>query len=820
MTGSEYGRIVNALAPALYDMIESELGVIAAAEVDLLVQMGGPWSTDHEPNGFVSSINRDSDPELLAEFGLTDRDFQANGNIRWLSRMEVENSLILRELSPEAREAIGGLVEHYYFGNNSGDLNYTSSTLNYINTDIGQWAAAGLDDLPIYITEWNISTHSIDQLGLRAAGALLVQFEYMIRMSVDAAFVWPVQHNTRTDLFGMYGEDVDFSAAGYVFEHLATNTVGLSLIDMNVLSSSYEMVAFEGEGQLVIYVASRTSGSSDVEIDISDFATHGLDWHTVSVEIVGVDYTTSNGSHLIGGTPVSVEPFGEHDASGSLEILDVRDFEMDDEFIFHLDPFEVAMIVIEYSDPSTGSGQSLPATQPPTPGTNNTLLYLAGQTVYDGGAGFDRVDFSAGPQGLTINLEDGRLNGGLASGVSFIGIEGLIGTRFDDVLTGTEWNELLSGGAGIDRLTGGGGNDTLVGGDGTDFLRGGLGNDRLEGGNGSDWIVPGAGNDVVFGGAGSDTVAYGTSTRGVDVNLTTGRATDGGGMSDTLFEVENIAGSRFADTLMGDNGANRLRGFNGQDVMIATAGNDTYDGGGSTDSVTYASATSGVEVNLTTGRGTAGLATGHTFIDIETIIGTPFSDTLTGSSGRDFLSGRDGDDFIFATRGNDIYYGGFGDDTVDYSGSNGGVRIFLNLKTAEGAIADGHLLFSIENVIGSRFDDRISGTAADNDLYGGNGNDTILGYEGNDRLEGGRGADVLFGHGGNDRFVGGAGDDRIFGGAGRDTAVFSGDRSEYQVTRISNSELSVTHVGGDGSDGMDRLFSIEQLQFGDGTIIV
>ena len=430
------------------------------------------------------------------------------------------------------------------------------------------------------------------------------------------------------------------------------------------------------------------------------------------------------------------------------------------------------------------------------------------------------VDFSAATRLVKVDLTDGSKNAGLALGVQFVSIEGLIGSRHDDDLRGTAGNNLLSGGDGFDRLYGEAGNDTLIGANGNDHLYGGSGNDRLEGGDGADWIVPDAGNDTIFGGAGTDTVAYGTAPRGVNVNLTLGWVTDRNGMLDTISGVENVSGSRFADTLMGDAGDNRLRGNNGRDLFVATDGNDTYDGGGSTDTVSYAAALSGVAVNLTTGRGTAGQANGHVYIDIERVVGTRFSDTLTGNAGRDFLSGRDADDFIFATGGSDKYYGGLGEDTVDYSGSNGGVRILLNLGVGEGAMAEGHTLASIENAIGSRFDDRLAGTASDNDLYGESGNDTLLGYEGNDLLVGGAGNDVMFGHAGNDRFIGGAGDDRLFGGDGGDVAVFSGARSDYQITRISGSEVRVTHIGGNQADGVDSLFLIEQAQFSDGTVLL
>jgi Ca2+-binding RTX toxin-like protein len=61
---------------------------------------------------------------------------------------------------------------------------------------------------------------------------------------------------------------------------------------------------------------------------------------------------------------------------------------------------------------------------------------------------------------------------------------------------------------------------------------------------------------------------------------------------------------------------------------------------------------------------------------------------------------------------------------------------------------------------------RVSGTAGDDVLAGGNGADMILGYGGNDTLNGGAGDDVL---------IAGTGADRLRGGPGADTFVFAAD---------------------------------------------
>jgi serralysin len=108
-------------------------------------------------------------------------------------------------------------------------------------------------------------------------------------------------------------------------------------------------------------------------------------------------------------------------------------------------------------------------------------------------------------------------------------------------------------------------------------------------------------------------------------------------------------------------------------------------------------------------------------------------------------------------------------------------------------------LNSIENAIGSRFDDQLWGDDGANRLQGGAGADSLMGYGG---------ADTLFGDAGDDRLIGGLGDDRMDGGAGFDVAIFQGSRASYTLTR--NSDGSTTVAGG---DGIDIVIGVEQLRF-------
>jgi serralysin len=80
-----------------------------------------------------------------------------------------------------------------------------------------------------------------------------------------------------------------------------------------------------------------------------------------------------------------------------------------------------------------------------------------------------------------------------------------------------------------------------------------------------------------------------------------------------------------------------------------------------------------------------------------------------------------------------------------------------------------------------------------------------------ENAKGGSGKDVIFGNALNNVLTGGAGNDLIFGGAGSDTAIFSGAKSQYVISQITDGWSVV------GADGTDWLFNMEFAQFSDQT---
>ena len=283
-------------------------------------------------------------------------------------------------------------------------------------------------------------------------------------------------------------------------------------------------------------------------------------------------------------------------------------------------------------------------------------------------------------------------------------------------------------------------------GNGNDSLAGAAGNDSISGLSGNDSIDGGAGNDSMDGGTGTDTVVYASATAGVQVSLalTTAQVTGGAG-TDTLVNFENLLGSDFNDTLGGNAGDNVLQGGAGNDSIDAGAGNDSVDGGTGIDTVTYANAAAAVQVSLalTTAQATGGAGT-ETLANVENLVGSGFNDTLGGNAGDNALQGGAGNDSIDGGAGNDAMDGGAGVDTASYASATAGVAVSLAVATAQATGGAGtDTLVNFEYLVGSDFNDTLTGSTGANLLQGGAGNDSIDGGAGNDSIDGGTGTDTL-----------------------------------------------------------------------------
>jgi phosphodiesterase/alkaline phosphatase D-like protein/Ca2+-binding RTX toxin-like protein len=180
----------------------------------------------------------------------------------------------------------------------------------------------------------------------------------------------------------------------------------------------------------------------------------------------------------------------------------------------------------------------------------------------------------------------------------------------------------------------------------------------------------------------------------------------------------NIVGTARNDDLDGTNANDVLLGAAGKDELQGKGGNDYLDGGEGRDD----------------------------------LIGGPGDDHMLGRGDKDELEGQSGNDQLEGGPGADDLDGGSGTDTASYAQALSGVTADLNKPSNNKGDAKGDEYESIENLLGSRFDDRLVGDHAANVLNGGDGDDTLIGNGGNDTLTGGTGADTLNGGSGQNTF--------------------------------------------------------------------
>ena len=385
---------------------------------------------------------------------------------------------------------------------------------------------------------------------------------------------------------------------------------------------------------------------------------------------------------------------------------------------------------------------------------------------------------------------------------------------------------VINGTSGADNLVGTIPNDTIYGLDGSDTLDGGSGNDILDGGNGDDVLIGGTGNDTLTGGAGNDRFFFNARDFGQDTitDFSTGDVID-------LSQL-GIASLAQLQPYMSQVGP---------DVTIATF----Y--GGYAESITIqnttlASLTAADFVFNTSSTGWN--LTGSYANDV--LFGGNGNDTLDGGSGNDILSGGNGDDVLIGGSGNDTLTGGAGNDRFFFNARDFGQDTITDFSTGDvidvsqlgiaslaqlqpymsqvgpdvtiatfyGGYAES---ITIQNTTlasltaadfvfnTSSTGWNLTGSYANDVLFGGNGNDTLDGGSGNDILSGGNGDDVLIGGSGNDTLTGGAGNDRFFFNArdfGQDTITdFSTgdviDLSQLGIASLAQLQPYMSQVGPD-----------------------
>ena len=428
----------------------------------------------------------------------------------------------------------------------------------------------------------------------------------------------------------------------------------------------------------------------------------------------------------------------------------------------------------------------------------DTLIGGGGADVLSGGIGQDTADYSASGAAVNVNLAAGTGLGGDAQGDRLSGVDGIIGSAFNDTLVGFDFsatgpdeftniflggagNDFLDGAGGNDQLYGGADNDTIIGGAGADLLSGDAGNDSVSGGDGNDTVLGGTGTDTLFGDAGNDSLDGGDGNDILDGGLENdtlvgGYGADsilGGAGDDTVYDevIGGVSGGGNDTVNLGDGndvfiGSGQGAGDNdlisgglGNDTISVRQANDTVFGGDGDDVITSAD-----ESDPTLG---------------DFLSGDAGNDRITGANTDDTLDGGTGNDVLFGMGNTDTLMGGAGNDSLDGGADNDRLDGGADADTLQGGTGD-------DTLDGGTGNDTLQGGSGNDSLDGGDGNDNLDGGADNDTLKGGLGADTLQGGSGNDSLDGGDGNDSLDGGAGNDT--------------LTGGQGADTLSGGDGTD--------------------
>ena len=441
-------------------------------------------------------------PNVGSEFHINAPDMEA---IPYTQRLELANEKLIDGLSEDSKSLIGGVVEHYYYSKERIEFSNHNDETNFIGRDFEIWENRISHPLELHITEWNIKTTNLAENGMRSAGTIIHQLESMVGLGVDAASIWAIQHNTTTDLTGNNGDSVKQDVEGNVvntirgaaFDMLSSSVVGLHSVELDLggAESNFHLSAFGDDQDLVLFFASRSFHSKNIEISLGDQLS---EYSVSSGKKLSYDPSSSDGKHYDPKQGKIVEANGldlnndgapdyfinEHDVHSLFKSYSATDFGSDNCISFSLKPFEVMQL--NFQNQPLGSPDEISDSK-----VNYRIDGGKGDDLIVGDHGIDKIKARGGNDIVKGGNGGDEIHGGR-------GEDKLLGQSGSDKLSGGSNGDLLKGHQGRDLLIGNRGNDLLKGGAGKDVLDGGPGNDLLVGGGGVDTFIFKGGNDKII----------------------------------------------------------------------------------------------------------------------------------------------------------------------------------------------------------------------------------------------------------------------------------------------------------------------------------
>lgn len=422
---------------------------------------------------------------------------------------------------------------------------------------------------------------------------------------------------------------------------------------------------------------------------------------------------------------------------------------------------------------------------------SDNAINQAAAVLIDGGAGADTMQ---GGSDATVYVVD---NAGDVVVENAAGGTDEVRASVSYTLSGNVENLTLTGSAAI-NATGNALDNTLIGNVANNTLDGGAGNDSVVGGAGNDTLIASAGNDTLDGGAGINTLVLSGVRLDYKIPSTINLNANGFWIEPTTYAIAagNTDGKDFVSNIQ------KIVFAGEADPTFQTVTLDDYSNAPDVGNllVEYGKTYSGIK-NFTNDTD---------WFQVATKAGQSIDVTLN----RPTYVGQ----LNFALSGTAGGHG-YGGGTYGLTLSQTGVENFSfndsNNPWGNGWANNNGNSYAYSFIIrrnwtGTDGNDTIQADGQYERLTGGAGNDTLTGGRNSDIIDGGTGSDVL---------KGAADNDSLEGGSGINTAVYDGNRADYDISFAGNAAWTISHRNG-GVDGVDYVRNIQSLQFADQALVL